>query len=85
MGEGNVVEEIEIALKDLRLDLNELKKKTESDSKIIRNDLFNKATKEEINQLDITLTQKIEFACNNLRDLFPDKDALSKKLISITK
>ena len=56
MGEGNVVEEIEIALKDLRLDLNELKKKTESDSKIIRNDLFNKATKEEINQLDITLT-----------------------------
>ena len=45
VGEGNVVQEIEDNILQIRTDLDEYKKINSSEQRILKNDLYNKSTK----------------------------------------
>lgn len=59
-GGGNIVEEIEESITKLRDDLKDLKKMSESELTIIRNDLTRKSTKEDGLQLEERMTSTME-------------------------
>ena len=79
-GEGNVVEEIEANIAKIRMDLDEYKKANSSDYRILRNDQFNKATKEETEQLEQRVGQQSDDMFAKLQTLFPEKDGVQRKL-----
>ena len=56
VGEGNVVQEIEDNILQIRTDLDEYKKINSSEQRILKNDLYNKSTKKENEELE----QRIE-------------------------
>ena len=55
-GGGNIVEEIEESIKKLRDDLGDLKKNSESELVIMRNNLMTKLTKDEAVELEQRMT-----------------------------
>ena len=52
VGEGNVVQDIEDNIIKIREDLDEYKKTNSSEYRILRNDMYNKSTKGENEQLE---------------------------------
>ena len=85
VGEGNVVQEIEDNILQIRTDLDEYKKSASSEVRILKNDLYNKSTKDENQQLEQRLGQQNEQMFNKLQDLFPDKDLIQRKLNRLDK
>ena len=80
VGEGNVVQEIEDNILQIRTDLDEYKKMNSSEQRILKNDLYNKSTKEENEALEQKMTQQQEESMARLHDLFPDKDVIARQL-----
>lgn len=74
------MEEIETNIAKIRMDLDEYKKANSSDFRILRNDLFNKATKEESEQLEQRVGQQSDDMFAKLQTLFPEKDVVQRKL-----
>lgn len=64
----------------LREDLDEYKKVNSSEQRILRNDLYNKTTKEETQQLESRLMQQSDDMVTRLQEIFPDKEAVQKRL-----
>ena len=52
MGEGNLVQEIENNIQKLRDDLDDLKKYSDQEQRIIKNDLYTKLTKDDGNNIE---------------------------------
>ena len=79
-GDGNVVQEIEDSILSIRTDFDEYKKVNSSEQRILKNDLYNKATKQENVELEKRVEGQAEEMFGKLKDLFPDKDLMQRKL-----
>ena len=80
VGEGNVVQEIEDSILQIRTDFDEYKKMNSSEQRILKNDLYNKATKQENVELEKRVEGQAEEMFGKLKDIFPDKDLMQRKL-----
>ena len=76
VGEGNVVQEIEDSIMQIRSDFDEYKKSNSSEQRILKNDLYNKATKAENLELEKRVGQRSDENFSKLHDLFPDKELI---------
>ena len=83
VGEGNVVQEIEDNIVKIQVDLDSYMKSNSSDFRILRNDLLNKATKEESVQLEQRVGERAEDMVVRLQELFPEKDGVNRKINKI--
>ena len=84
-GEGNVVQEIEDNIEQIKTDLDEYKKINSSEQRILKNDLYNKSTKDENKQLEQRIGQQNEEMFAKLQELFPDKDLIQRKMNRLDK
>ena len=80
VGEGNVVQEIEDSILQIRTDFDEYKKMNSSEQRMLKNDLYNKATKQENIELEKRVEGQAEEMFGKLKDIFPDKDLMQRKL-----
>ena len=79
-GGGNIVEEIENNIQNLRNDLEDLKKNSTSERNIISIDLSKKMTKDEGGQLETRITTYLESVVTTMKAMFLEKDPLTKRL-----
>ena len=85
MGEGNIVQEIEDKLGNMKDELDEFRKHMGSEQRILRNDLFNKATKDDTQLLETNMMERVQEMIDALKDGMPDKEILRKRFLGLEK
>ena len=66
-------------------ELDEFRKHMGSEQRILRNDLFNKATKEDTQLLETNMMERVQEMLDALKDSMPDKENLGKRFRGIEK
>ena len=89
-GVGNGVntamtDDLEAAIAKLREDLDKHKSTYEKDQAKVKDELAHKATKQDLDDLEARMMQRMQDMFDQLRNMFPDKDALKKKLAALEK
>jgi len=67
----------------LREDLDEYKKSNTSEQRMLRNDLYNKSTKEENKQLETRVNLQSDEMFAKMRDIYPEKEVVQKRISKI--
>ena len=80
---GQVLQSLEEGLQKLREDHEELKVKQDKDNRNAVMDLDTKATKQQLADLEAKLLQQLQDMAAQMREMFPDKEAVRKKLREI--
>lgn len=82
---AGVVEDLEAALAKLRDDLEKHRGDYARDQAKVKDELNQKATKQELEDLEARMMQRLQDMFDQLRGMFPDKEALKKKLAALEK
>lgn len=80
-----LLEDLEAALAKVREDLDNHKSEYSKDQGKVKDELEKKATKEELADLEARMMQRLQDMFDQLRQMFPDKEAIKKKLAAIEK
>ena len=84
-GGAGLFDDMEAAIKQIRDDLDAHKDQYGKDLDRLRDSINDKASKEDLNELEQRMMQRLQDMFDQLRNMFPDKDALKKKLSAIEK
>ena len=89
-GAGNGVntamtDDLEAAMAKLREDFDKHKSAYEKDQAKVKDELAQKATKQDLDDLEARMMQRMQDMFDQLRNMFPDKEALKKKLAALEK
>jgi len=82
---GDLLGDLEKEIAQLKLDVNKNKEQLAREHERVNQELAQKATKEELADLEARMMQRLQDMFDQLRDMFPDKEALKKKLAAIEK
>lgn len=80
-----MTDDLEAAIAKLREDLDKHKSGYERDQAKVKDELAQKATKQDLEDLEARMMQRMQDMFDQLRNMFPDKDALKKKLAALEK
>ena len=78
-----VIADLEESLNKLRKEHDELKGKQDKDAKDLYQELDTKASKQDLADLETRLLQQLTDMAAQMREMFPDKEAVRKKLRDI--
>ena len=82
---AGVLEDLEAALAKLREDFDKHTGDYAKDQAKVKDELNQKATKQELEDLEARMMQRLQDMFDQLRGMFPDKEALKKKLAALEK
>ena len=82
---GGLLEDLEHQLAKLREDHDGLKGEFDATNEKIKDELPRKATKEELAELEARMMQRLQDMFDQLRQMFPDKEAMNKKIKALEK
>ena len=82
---GNPLEDVEAAIAKLREDFEKHKEDYGRELGRLKEDLAQKASKDDLAELEARMLQRMQEMFDQLRAMFPDKEALKKKLAAIEK
>ena len=82
---AGMVDDLEAALAKLRDDFEKHKDAYQKDQAKVKDELAQKATKQDLEDLEARMMQRLQDMFDQLRGMFPDKEALKKKLAALEK
>lgn len=80
-----LLEGLENSIKQLREDLDNLKSQHDKDMNSTKDELDQKASKQELADLEARMMQRLQDMFDQMRLMFPEKEATKKKIGSIEK
>ena len=82
---GNLIDDLEKEIAKLKEDLNGHKQKYDSDLNKLKGDISQKADRSELADLEARMMQRLQDMFDQLRNMFPDKDSVNKRLKALEK
>lgn len=82
---SELLEGLENSVKQLREDLDNLKSQHDKDMNSTKDELDQKASKQELADLEARMMQRLQDMFDQMRLMFPEKEATKKKIGSIEK
>ena len=82
---GNLLDDLEKQLAELRKDHNDLKQQNAREHDQFREQLAGKASREDLADLEARMMQRLQDLIDQLKNMIPDKEALKKKLAALEK
>lgn len=82
---AELLEGLENGIKKLREDLDNLQSQHTKDMTKVQDELNQKASKDDLADLEARLMQRLQDMFDQMRQMFPDKEAMKKKIGSIEK
>jgi len=82
---GNLLQDLEDGIAKLRVDLDSLKTNCIKNQAKVDVELNQKATKDELAELEGRMMQRLQELFDQMRNMFPDKDVTKKKITAIEK
>ena len=84
-GEGNLVQEIEDNIQKLRDDVDDIKKFTSQENRIIKNVLDTKLKKEDGENIENNVVQRVQGMIEALERAMPDREVIRKRFNGLEK
>jgi len=82
---GNLLQDLEDGIAKLRLDLDSLKTNCTKNQAKVQDELNQKATKDELAELESRMMQRLQELFDQMRNMFAEKDVTKKKISAIEK
>ena len=82
---GGMLEDLDNALQKLREDHDQLRNEYDVTNDKIKEELPRKADKADLADLEARMMQRLQDMFDQLRQMFPDKDAINKKIKALEK